>query len=88
MAILWKFFEGFFGKFQSCKFQRTSTISGGFVCAAGVQYVAENALFTFTPVFLSIKLWWLERLISGALPSRNFGDGAQVQKEMARCHVR
>jgi len=50
--------------------------------------VAENALFTFTPVFLSIKLWWLERLISGALPSRNFGDGAQVQKEMARCHVR
>jgi len=47
-----------------------------------VQYVAENALSTFTPGFVSIKLWWRERLISGALPSRHFGDGAQVQREM------
>jgi hypothetical protein len=48
-----------------------------------VQYVAENALFTFTPKFLSIKLWWSERLIWGALPSRYFDDGAQVQREMS-----
>ena len=53
-----------------------------------VQYVAENALFIFTPGFLSIKSWWRERRTWGALPSRHFGDGAQVQREMERCHVR
>jgi len=47
-----------------------------------VQYVAENALFIFTPEFLSIKLWWHERRTWGALPSKHFGDGAQVQREM------
>jgi len=47
-----------------------------------VQYVAENALFIFTPGFLSIKLWWRERRTWGALPSRHFGDGAHVQREM------
>jgi hypothetical protein len=53
------------------------------VCAAGVQYVAENGRFTFTPGFLSIKLWWRERLIWGELPSRHFGDGSQVQRGMS-----
>jgi hypothetical protein len=75
-----KRFRMVFGKFQNCKFQRTSPISGGFVCAAGVQYVAENSLFTITTGFLSIKLWWRERLKAEALPSRSFGDGAQVQR--------
>ena len=50
-----KFSNVFFGKFQTCKFQRTCTRSDGFVYTAGVQYVAENALFIFTPGFLSIK---------------------------------
>jgi len=48
-----------------------------------VQYVAENALFIFTPVFLSIILWWRERRRWGVLPSRYFGDGAQVQREVS-----
>jgi hypothetical protein len=41
-----------------------------------VQYVAENALFIFTPGSFSIKLWWREGRKWGALPSRHFGDGA------------
>jgi len=89
MAILWKCFEWFSGKFQSCKFQRTFTRSDGFVWTAGGQYVAENELFfIFTPGFLSIKLWWRKRRTWRELPSRRFGDGAQVQREMERCHVR
>ena len=88
MAILWKGFKWFSGKFQSCKFQKTCTKSDGFVWTVGVQYLAENILFIFSPGFLSIKLWWRERRTWGALPSRNFGDGAQVQREMERCHVR
>jgi len=48
-----------------------------------VQYVAENALFIFTPGFLSINLWWCERRTWGALPSRHFGDGAQVQRKIS-----
>jgi len=27
----------------------------------GGQYVAQNALFIFTPRFISIKLWWCVR---------------------------
>jgi len=88
MAILWKGIKWFSEKFQSCKFQRTCTRSDEFVWTAGVQYVTENALFIFTPGFLSIKLWWCERRTWGALPSRHFGDGVQVQREMERCHVR
>jgi len=88
MAILWKGFEWFSGKFQSCKFPRTCTRSDGFVWTAGAQYVAENALFIFTPGFLSIKLWCCERQTWRVLPSRHFGDGAQVQRKMEHCHVR
>ena len=40
-------FECFSWKFKSCKFHRTCTRSDGFVGTAGVQYVAENALFVF-----------------------------------------
>ena len=78
----------FSGKFQSFKFQRTCTRSVGFVRTAGGQYGAENALFIFTIRFLSIKSWWRERRTWGVLQSRHFGDGAEVQRDTERCHVR
>jgi hypothetical protein len=53
-----------------------------------VQYVAENALFIYISRFLSIKLWWRERRTWGALPSRHFGDGAQVQREISAVMLR
>jgi hypothetical protein len=45
MAILWKVFEWFSGKFQTCKFQSACTRCDGFVRTAVVHYVAKNALF-------------------------------------------
>jgi len=81
-------FEWFSWKFRSRKFNRTCIRCDGFVWTTGVRYVAENALFVFTPGFLSIILWWREQRTWGALPSRHFGDATQVQGEMERCHVR
>jgi len=88
----WQSFEkvsnGFLGNFKVANFREFVQDLDGFVWTAGVQYVAENALFIFTPGFLSIKFWRLERQTWGALPSRHFSDGAQIHREMERCNFR
>jgi len=88
----WQSFENvsnsFLGNFKAANFRELVQDLMDSYEQLGCNMSLKMQFFIFTPGFLSIKLWCRGRQTREALPSRHFGDGAQVQREMEHCHVR